>query len=50
MQTFDLGEKGLRALHEELHAQTQTTNETAWEIVNPKAATRLPLGWTRRSR
>jgi glutamate synthase domain-containing protein 3 len=44
MLTFDLGEKGLRALHEELHAQTQTTNETAWEIVNPKGSHAIAVG------
>ena len=44
MQTFDLGEKGLRALHEELHSQSQNTNETAWEIVNPKGSHALAVG------
>ncbi|WP_371224073.1 protein GlxC [Roseovarius sp. 2305UL8-3] len=44
MQTFDLGEKGLRALHEELHAQAATTNKTAWEIVNPKGSHAIAVG------
>lgn len=44
MQTFDLGEKGLRALHEELHAQSQTTNETSWEVVNPKGSHAIAVG------
>ena len=34
MQTFDLGEKGLRALHEELHAQAATTNANAAEVAS----------------
>ena len=44
MQTFDLGEKGLRALHEELHALNGTTNETAWEVVNAKGAHAIACG------
>lgn len=44
MQIFDLGEKGLRSLHETLHAQGQDTNETAWEIVNPKGSHALAVG------
>ena len=44
MQTFDLGEKGLRALHEELHALNGSTNKTAWEIVNPKGSHAIAVG------
>jgi len=44
MQTFDLGAKGLRALHEELHAQAATTNKTAWEVVNPKGSHAIAVG------
>ncbi len=50
MQRFDLGENGLRALHKTLHAQAaQTkqaaqTNETAWEIVNPKGSHAIAVG------
>ena len=44
MQTFDLGEKGLRAMHEALHGQAQQTNETAWEIVNPKGSHAIATG------
>ena len=44
MQTFDLSEKGLRALHETLHAQAQDTNETAWDIVNPKGSHAIAVG------
>ena len=44
MQRFDLGENGLRALHENLHAQAAQTNETAWEIVNPKGSHAIAAG------
>lgn len=44
MQTFDLGEKGLRALHEELHAQRENTNATAWDIVNPRGSHAIAVG------
>jgi glutamate synthase domain-containing protein 3 len=44
MQRFDLGENGLRALHETLHAQAAQTNETAWEVVNPKGSHAIAVG------
>ena len=44
MQTFDLSEKGLRALHETLHGQAENTNETAWEVVNPKGSHAIAVG------
>jgi glutamate synthase domain-containing protein 3 len=44
MQQFDLGENGLRALHEALHAQAETTNQTAWEVVNPKGSHAIAVG------
>ena len=44
MQIFDLEEKGLRALHEMLHSQTDQTNETAWELVNPRGSHALAVG------
>ena len=44
MQTFDLGEKGLRALHEELHALNGQSNRTAWEVVNPKGSHAIAVG------
>lgn len=44
MQTFDLGEKGLRTLNQTLQAQTQNTNETAWEIVNPRGSHAIAVG------
>lgn len=44
MQTFDLESQGLRALNSALHAQTDTTNQPAWEIVNPKGAHAIAVG------
>ncbi|MEP4194863.1 MAG: protein GlxC [Aliishimia sp.] len=44
MQTIDLSETGLRAMNKMLHAQAETTNQTAWEIVNPKGAHAIACG------
>jgi methylamine---glutamate N-methyltransferase subunit B len=44
MQTFDLEAQGLRALNETLHGQTVNTNQTAWEIVNPKGSHAIAVG------
>ncbi len=44
MQTFDLEAEGLRALNATLQAQSQTTNQTAWEIINPKGSHALAVG------
>ena len=44
MQTFDLETQGLRALNAALHAQTTDTNQTVWEIVNPKGAHAVAVG------
>ena len=44
MQTIDLQEVGLRALNKTLHAQAANTNQTAWEIVNPKGAHAIACG------
>ncbi len=44
MQTIDLSEVGLRALNKTLHAQTNHTNQTNWEIVNPKGAHAIACG------
>ena len=38
MQTFDLEALGLRALNSTLHGLKGQTNQTAWEIINPKGA------------
>tara|TARA_R110000850_G_scaffold4473_4_gene20226 strand:+ start:1616 stop:2299 length:684 start_codon:yes stop_codon:yes gene_type:complete len=44
MQTIDLQEVGLRALNKTLHAQAANTNQTAWEVVNPKGAHAIACG------
>lgn len=44
MQTFDLEAQGLRALNEALHAQAETTNQTAWEVVNAKGSHAIAVG------
>ncbi len=44
MQTIDLSQTGLRELNKTLHAQAGTTNQTAWEIVNPKGAHAIACG------
>lgn len=38
MQTYDLSTGSLRELNATLHAQNETTNQTAWEIMNPRGA------------
>lgn len=44
MQTFDLETKGLRALNAALQAQNEQTNETAWEVVNPRGSHAIAVG------
>ena len=44
MQTFDLADKGLRALNATLQGQSQDTNETAWEVVNAKGSHAIAVG------
>jgi len=44
MQTLDLSELGLREVNKTLHAQSESTNQTAWEIVNPKGAHAIACG------
>ncbi|MEO1140559.1 MAG: GXGXG domain-containing protein [Pseudomonadota bacterium] len=44
MQSFDLEANGLRELNEALQAQSQQTNETAWEVVNPKGSHAIAVG------
>jgi methylamine---glutamate N-methyltransferase subunit B len=44
MQTFDLGEQGLRALNSALHALRGQTNMTQWEVINPKGAHAIAAG------
>ncbi|XAT61346.1 protein GlxC [Rhodobacteraceae bacterium Araon29] len=44
MQTFDLEADGLRALNAALQAQTQETNQTSWQVLNPKGAHAVAVG------
>ena len=44
MQSFDLAAHGLRTLNATLHALKGQTNETAWEILNPKGAHAIAAG------
>ncbi len=44
MQSFDLETEGLRALNKTLHAQAETTNQTVWEITNPKGSHAIAVG------
>ena len=44
MQTIDLSETGLREMNKVLQSQTEETNQTAWEIVNPKGAHAIACG------
>lgn len=44
MQSFDLEAQGLRELNSTLHAQAENTNQTAWEINNPKGSHALAVG------
>jgi methylamine---glutamate N-methyltransferase subunit B len=44
MQTFDLEAQGLRALNSTLHAQKNDTNQTAWEIINPRGSHAIAVG------
>ena len=44
MQTFDLAERGLRDLNATLHAHTDNSNQTAWEIDNPKGSHAIAVG------
>ena len=44
MQTYDLEANGLRGLNSALHAQSETTNQTEWNIVNPKGSHAIAVG------
>lgn len=44
MQQLDLATEGLRAVNAMLQEQTETTNQTAWEIINPKGAHAIACG------
>src|SRR5690606_30334481 len=44
MPSFDLGAHGLRALNSTLHALKGQTNETQWDIVNPRGSHAIAAG------
>ncbi len=44
MQTIDLEAEGLRHLNATLHAQSAETNQTAWEIINPRGSHAIACG------
>ncbi len=44
MQTIDMAEAGLRELNTTLQAQSRQTNQTDWEIVNPKGSHAVAVG------
>ena len=44
MQTYDLEANGLRGLNSALQAQNKETNQTSWEIVNPKGSHAIAVG------
>ncbi|MFP7674867.1 protein GlxC [Marivita sp. S0852] len=44
MQTYDLEANGLRDLNAALHAQSNDTNQTSWEIVNPRGSHAVAVG------
>lgn len=44
MQTVDLAQTSLRELNAALHAQSGQTNQTAWEVLNPKGAHAIACG------
>ena len=44
MQTLDLSELGLREINKTLHAQSEETNQTQWEIINPRGSHAIACG------
>jgi glutamate synthase domain-containing protein 3 len=44
MQTFDLESQSLRELNSALHAQSDTTNQTKWDITNPRGSHAIAVG------
>jgi len=44
MQIFDLEDQGLRALNQTLHDQVNDTNQTSWEIINPRGSHAIAVG------
>lgn len=44
MLVYNLEEQSLRKLNNDLHDQSQNTNQTAWEIINPKGSHAIAVG------
>jgi glutamate synthase domain-containing protein 3 len=44
MQTYDVEADGLRGLNQALQAQNKETNQTVWQINNPKGAHAIAVG------
>ncbi|MEO1538231.1 MAG: GXGXG domain-containing protein [Pseudomonadota bacterium] len=44
MQTIDLSEVSLRDLNSQLQGQATETNQTAWEVLNPRGSHALAVG------
>ncbi len=44
MQTIDLSQESLRDLNKTLQSQPPDTNQTAWEVLNPKGSHALAVG------
>ncbi len=44
MQTYDVAENGLRGLNSTLQAQSTETNQTNWEVQNPKGNHAIAVG------
>jgi len=44
MQIFDLEDQGLRALNQTLHDQADDSNQTSWEIINPRGSHAIAVG------
>lgn len=44
MQSFDLSKRSLRELNATLHAQKADTNQTTWEVINPKGSHAIAVG------
>ncbi|GGA06614.1 GXGXG domain-containing protein [Neptunicoccus cionae] len=44
MQTLDMADIELREMNATLHAQAENTNQTAWEIKNPRGAHAIACG------
>ncbi|TIW15823.1 MAG: protein GlxC, partial [Mesorhizobium sp.] len=43
-RVFDLSQHSLRELNEALHKLTPGSNETAWEVLNPKGSHSVAVG------